>query len=465
VLRDERDQLTAELARRQEEAEQVSASLRETQQTVADLLGANEQLTRSNNGLQRQNEELLVGTVEAQAAAEEIETLHEEQQATNEELETLNEELQATIEELRTTNEDLNARSVELQELAASREVARQRLAVILASMADAVFTVDRAGRIVLTNAAFDRLFGPDAAGLRAEDEEGCPLASEATPQQRAANGEPFTLQFTTQDADGNRHWFEAVGQPVREGATEAGIVTVRDITERSLRRLQSRFVAMAAHEFRTPLTVLQGSLEMLEHRGKGLSAEQQREYLHMASLEAHRLHALTEELVDVERLELGQLQLVREPLDLVEVVGQAVTTAQALSDGSSIVLAPFAGSLPVNGDRMRLEQVLLNLLSNALSHAPGTDRIDVRLQRLEQEAQVDVQDYGPGIPVEDQPHLFTSFYRAGGNQASPSRGLGLGLFICREFLLAHGGTIAVHSAPGEGATFTIRLPLAADEG
>jgi two-component system, chemotaxis family, CheB/CheR fusion protein len=462
ALRDEQRRLTTELALRQEDLTRAAEALGESKRTLADLLRANQQLSRSNSILQRENEEILVGTAEAQSAAEEIETLNEEQQATNEELETLNEELQATIEELRTTNEDLNARTIELQDLAATEEAGHLRLAAVLASIADAVFTVNRAGRVMLTNIAFDRLFDGDGAGLLTEDEGGNPLPSEATPQLRASRGEQFTMHFTTKDAAGNRHWFEAVGQSVRGSATETGIVTVRDITERNLRRLQNQFIAMAAHELRTPLTVLQGSLEILERRMDAFSSEQRHEYLRMASREAHRLSALTEELVDIERLELGELRLVRDPMDLAVAVASAVNTSQMLGDGVPIVLAPFSDPLPINGDRMRLEQVLLNLLNNALKHAHGTDHVDVRLQRLNHDAQVEVQDYGPGIPAEDLPHIFSAFYRGGG-EPSAGAGLGLGLFICREFVVAQGGSIDVRSEPGNGATFTIRLPLSAD--
>jgi two-component system CheB/CheR fusion protein len=459
-LRDERDRLAEESAQYLEDAARLSTLLREVQQTVTRLLADNEELGRNNGLLRSQNEELLVGTEEAQAAADEVETLNEEQQATNEELETLNEELQATIEELRATNEDLEARSTELQDLAAAREMARARLAAILSSMADAAVAVDRDGRPVLSNAAFERLFGPDGASLQPEDEDGQPLKPEDSPQQRAARGEQFTMQFTNRDAEGNRRWFEAVGQPVEHGITEAGMVTIRDITERNLRRLQGQFVAAAAHELRTPLTVLEGSLQMLERRGGALPPEQSRQYLGMALHELERLRALTEELVDVERLELGQLQLARESVDLAEVVRQSVNAAQSLAEAQTIVLAPFDGSLLVSGDRMRLEQVFLNLLTNAVNHAPVSERIDVRLARVDAQAQVEVQDYGPGIAPEDLPHIFDRFYQVERTTGARNTGLGLGLFICHEIVVAHGGTIDVRSEPGQGATFTVRLPV-----
>jgi signal transduction histidine kinase len=117
---------------------------------------------------------------------------------------------------------------------------------------------------------------------------------------------------------------------------------------------------------------------------------------------------------------------------------------------------------LLVNGDAGRLEQVLLNLLTNAITHARGTDRIDVRLRRAGDEAEIAVQDYGPGIPQADLPNIFSRFYQVAHAEARAQRGLGLGLFIVHELVTAHGGTVAVASAEGQGTTFTIRLPRAA---
>jgi two-component system CheB/CheR fusion protein len=457
----ERDRLDAAQAQNRAEAERLGALLEETRRTVAQLLSDNEQLSRDYALARSQNEELLVGAEEAQAAAEEVETLNEEQQATNEELETLNEELQSTVEELRATNEDLQARSLELQMLAGEREIARARLSSILSSMADAVLVVDADGNPVMVNVAFQRWFGADAAGLRPEDESGTPLPHEQTPQQRAARGEAFTIEFTARDASGTRRWFEAVGQPMLDRGTETGIVMIRDISERNLRRLQEQFVA-AAHELRTPLTVLEGSLQLLDRRRDAIPPEQFSECLATALHEAQRLRRLTDELVDVERLELGQAVLNRERLELADAVQQAAQSAQMLTDRQTIAVTPSADALPVDGDRLRLEQVFLNLLNNAVSHAPESSRIEVRLSRQDGEAQVEVEDHGPGIAPEDQPHIFDRFYQGQNQQpGSGSGGLGLGLYISREIVAAHGGTISVRSAPGEGATFAVRLPLA----
>jgi len=235
-------------ARQQEEMERLQVQAQQVATNNRELLAANRRLNQAFAELRRVNETSLAGTQEAQAATEEVETLNEELQATNEELETLNEELQATIEELHTTNDDANARDVELREVATALEAQRARLAAILASVGDAVLVVDSAGRPILTNAAYERLFG-DAGAVMLVDEQGQPLPPEATPQQRAARGEAFSMQFSMPPGDpagkGSPRYFEANGQPIRDGGDEhRGVVVVRDVTERRLLHLQDEFLS-----------------------------------------------------------------------------------------------------------------------------------------------------------------------------------------------------------------------------
>jgi two-component system CheB/CheR fusion protein len=261
----------AELEEAQARAARLQQLLDESTRTVRQLLQANQDLSSTNTELRSTNEELLVGNEETQAAMEEIETLNEEQQATNEELETLNEELQATVEELNATNEDLQARSVELQEQAVEREALvasvaqeQKRLAAILASMSDAVILVDANAEPILTNAAFQQLFGATLPAL--EDASGQRLPPKNSPHRRAARGETFTQHFTIPGENGNRRWFEATGQPIQiDTGREGGVVVIRDVSDRSLRQLQEQFVALAGHELRTPLTALRGSIQLLE--------------------------------------------------------------------------------------------------------------------------------------------------------------------------------------------------------
>ena len=438
-------------------------------QRITRLIEANRQLMEANQGLFNANEELraanqefMLSVEEAQVSTEEIETLNEEMQATNEELETLNEELQATVEELNTTNDELHARSVEMQEVARVTEDERARLSVILNTMGDAILVLNRDGRVLLTNAAFTRLFGRSDAPIAADDLEGRPLPRAATPTERALQGVPFTMEFTVAGERGERRWFEAEGHPVLDAANRLqwSLVAIRDITDRSLHRLQEQFISLASHELRTPLTGLQGYLQMLDRQfADPPLPERARRYVGSALNQVERLKRLIADLLDVVRLQNGKLTLELEAVSLNEIVEQAVEVARQMTD-LPIHVAAEPDEVRLQGDAGRLEQVLLNLLLNAITHARGTDRIDVRLRRAGAEAEIEVRDYGAGIPQADLPNLFSRFFQVARSDSSPQRGLGLGLYIVHELVTAHGGTIGAESVEGRGSAFTVRLPL-----
>ena len=466
-VRQHRD-LEQNLDQQRSEVASLAAQLRLLTEANRQLLEANQELTTANADLRSANEELLVSTEEAQAAGEEIETLNEELQATNEELETLNEELQATVEELNTTNDDLEARSVELQDLAVSMEeharraeAERARLAAILSSIGDAVLVVDRQGNPVQTNAAYQTMFG--TGELAVLNEQGAPIASANTPQQRAARGESFNMEFTLAGSDGGFRYFEANGQGVRnsEGEIQWGVLIIRDITDRSLRRLQDQFLALASHELRTPLTTLQGYLDLMNKALSSQDADPRlMRYISVARRATRDLGGLINDLMDVTRLQSGKLTLTLRPLDLQELVRETVATVEPLLQGPPIRVETSPTPLPVQGDDLRLRQVVLNLLTNAVTYAPDSDGVDVRLRRVDQQAELQIQDYGAGIPANALPHLFSRYYQV--SQPNHSEGLGLGLYIVNQLVAAHGGTISVQSEEGKGTTFTICLPLQA---
>jgi two-component system CheB/CheR fusion protein len=463
-----RTTLEESLARQRAETERLTTLMKRLAEANRQLLDANQDLSNRNAEFRSANEEFLVANEEAQAATEEIETLNEELQATNEELETLNEELQATVEELNTTNDDLQARTVELQDAAISldaqrvtSESERERLDAILSGIGDAVLVVDHAGAITMANARFSEFFGGAETPYVANDEHGNPLPEAATPQQRAARGESFFTQFTTAGADGNPRWFEANGQPIQTDGGRGGVVVIRDITDRSLRRLQDEFLAVASHELRTPLTGLSGYLQMLARLLPTESNDERpHKYATQALEQTQRLTALISELLDVARLQSGKLTLVFEPVALAPLVRRVIDTAQVATTTQAIALEAEGEPLIVQADDRRLEQVILNLLNNAINYAPASARIDVRLCRAGDDAEIDVQDYGQGIPETELPHIFSRFYRFERSEQMSSGGLGLGLYIARQIVIAHGGTLDVRSVVGTSTTFTVRLPL-----
>ncbi|MEA2630206.1 MAG: two-component system, chemotaxis family, CheB/CheR fusion protein [Chloroflexota bacterium] len=429
------------------------------------LLRANDELTALIAELRMANKDLLQTSEDAQASREEVETLNEEFQATNEELETLNEELTASVEELRIANEDLAARTDELRlqtiSIAQQRRAAEEehdRLGSILASIGDAVVAVDHAGRTVATNTVYDRLFGGPGGKIQPEDVAGLPFRPEDRPEQRAARGERFRLEFAVSDPVGNRRWFEAVAEPLTaEDRTWGGVVSIRDVSERTMRLSLERLMAAAGHELKTPTAAIHNYLQLVERRLASGDNDDAVMYAARAVLQARRLSELVERLFDVSRIKSGQLEIVAGPIDLVTVVREATEIASVLPNAPAIRFSAKPAALTVLGDAGRLEQVFLNLIANAIEHASGPGTIDVSVRRSGRQAVADVRDHGPGIGADDLSGLFEAYGRLGNQQRAT--GLGLGLFVSREIVIAHGGSIKATSVVGEGTTFSVRLP------
>jgi len=432
-----------------------------------ELLDANRELSDSADDLRDQGEQLRRVNSVTQVATEEIETLNEELQATNEELqatneelETLNEETQATLEELNATNEELSARSTELEDLAETHAAERARLSAILGSIGEAV-VVDSVGAVVRSNAAYDTLVASLGGRLNATDLYGNLLSNETTPQKRAAGGELFQTEFTVADGNAGPRWFEATGAPLRGDTRVGGVLVIRETTDRRLRRLEEQFLHIAGHELRSPLTAMQGYLQLAKRRVDGMGDERLGRHIGAAIQQVQRQSQLINQLMEVGRLRTGKLALDTAPVDVVALVRDVVETMQVIAPDRTFKVTSDTETLTVHGDALRLEQVVLNLLSNAVKHAPDSQEIDIRLHLVAGEAVVEIQDYGPGIPAENRQSIFDLLSQVERTNHSYQSGLGLGLYIAREIALAHDGSITVLTEVGDGATFVVRLPVA----
>ena len=431
------------------------------------LLRANDELTALAAQLRTANQTMLQSSEEAQSGREEVETLNEEFQATNEELETLNEELTASVEELRVANEDLASRTrelrlqtVALEEQTQHREEEHNRLQSVLTSLGDAVVAVDHAGRTVATNPAYDRLFGGPDAVIQPEDLAGLPLPKAEWPQQRAARGERFRMEFAVSDPDGARRWFEAVTEPLTsQDRTWGGVVAIRDVSERTMRLSLERLMAAAGHELKTPTAAIHNYLQLVERHLTQGEVKEAGTYAARALSQTRRMATLIERLLDVGRIQSGQLELLFDVVDLDAVVRSAVDVAQVLPKAPEIRLRGGPKPVRVRADPDRLEQVFLNLLANAMEHAPGSETIEVTVTTSDGHAEVVVRDHGKGIAAKDLRTIFEAYTRLGQPRQTP--GLGLGLYVAREIVTAHGGEIEATSRMGKGTTLTVRLPLA----
>ena len=243
-----------------------------------------------------------------------------------------------------------------------------------------------------------------------------------------------------------------------------------KETTERQAERLEAldaeknRFFANVSHELRTPLTILRGSIEDLLDGAFGQLSVAVQEQLEIARSNAERMHRLTDQLLDLAHLETAEPTLDLEPRDLVALLRRTTRRFVPMAErrGLRLDLETEMGAHPCRVDPEKVEKIAGNLVSNALKNTPEGGRVTVRLvveEGTPPEAVLHVTDTGPGLPPDQQDKLFERFARAG-DGASTEGGMGLGLALAREYAELHDGTIEVESTPGEGSTFTVRLPL-----
>ena len=226
----------------------------------------------------------------------------------------------------------------------------------------------------------------------------------------------------------------------------------------RELDRLKDEFVSLVSHELRTPLTSIRGYVElMLAEELK----DDQRRFLGIVDRNSERLLDLVSDLLFLAQIEAGKLAIEVGSLDLKNVVEECIETAAAAADSRGVELEASLDRLPkIEGDRVRLHQVLDNLLSNALKFTPSGGRVDVRLTRAGDTAELEVTDTGLGIPAEEQARLFERFFRSSSATQNAIPGTGLGLTITKAIVERHGGRIEIESAENAGTTVRVLLPL-----
>jgi signal transduction histidine kinase len=227
--------------------------------------------------------------------------------------------------------------------------------------------------------------------------------------------------------------------------------------------RLRDQFLSIAAHELKTPLTSLLGYAQLFQRRAAraGSLGEADQRALGVIVDQAARLNRMVTALLDISRIESGQLSITRAPLDLCVLARQVIEQARSQADDHPLELACLHEPLIVEGDDLRLEQVLQNLVQNAVKYSPDGTPITVRIARQGAQACIAVTDRGIGIPTQAIPRLFQRFYRAPNVDELRISGMGIGLYVVREIVMLHGGTVEVESEEGAGSTFTVCLPLA----
>ena len=224
---------------------------------------------------------------------------------------------------------------------------------------------------------------------------------------------------------------------------------------------IKSEFLAAMSHDFRSPITVVRGAVELLLGERPGSLTPQQRDLAESAERNVRRLEEFTEQLLEMARLEEGQITLEKEQLDPVELLRDVVAAHSPLAKAKRqwIRLDLDGGPPAVVADRSRIAQALANLVVNAIRYSPTGTPIQISARRTDAAVRIEVRDHGPGIPPEDRQRIFDKFFR--GRTADGTAGSGLGLAIARSLLTLHGGTLEYEETPGGGSTFVARLPVA----
>lgn len=345
----------------------------------------------------------------------------------------------------------------------------RNKLRSVLDSMTDGVFAVDNAGRIILFNKAAAELTGrsiTDVAGQLAEKvlpfrQNGELVMTRWLAGNALANhqlGQWPNLELYR--ADGSKLYVSVQAVTLRHDPNGIrALITFHDLTQsRQLEKMQIDFVALAAHELRTPVTEMRGYLDLLLHEKTGLN-QSGRELVQEGVVSARQLSRLINHLLGVAQIEHGELAVNPEVVDWQEFIADVTEKLAPMAGKRRIELA-IPKQLPkLLLDPIGMREVLNNLLDNAIAHTdPAKGRITVTVRQIGSQLETSVADNGPGVPAEALPRLFTRFFRAEGMHST--RGTGLGLYISRAIVEAHGGSIVAQSPPGEGATFTFYLPI-----
>jgi PAS domain S-box-containing protein len=346
----------------------------------------------------------------------------------------------------------------------------------VIHAAAEAIAVLDGDGRIAYANARWR-----DLLGVEGDELVGGRLETLALPDDRdrlrealarVRGGERLPgLEVMVLHRDGTPREAVVSGGPIRdEHGERAGVLLiVRDVTaEREAARLKDQFLATASHELRTPIATVRGLAELLLltlQRQGDVDPAQLEDRLTAIVRETDRLALLGRDLLDASRAQTSHLRVDLAPLDLNDAAAAAVARARALlpltAAHHEVVLKSTPGPVPVLADRDRLDQVLDNLLDNAIKYSPDGGRIEVAVGAGDGLGSVRVRDRGIGIPEEDRANLFAPFFRAGNASARHFPGLGLGLHLARQVVEAHGGTITIDSSEGHGTTVSVALPAA----
>ena len=364
-----------------------------------------------------------------------------------------------------------------LREFHASAE----RFRLLVDSVQDyAIFLLDTDGHVASWNTGAERIKGYAASEIIGQH-----FSVFFTPEDRALGRPDAELQLAASAGrseleswrvrkDGSRFWANVVVTALRDEQGLQGFAKVtRDLTERRRKeaaeriaaahleanRLKDQFLATLSHELRTPLNVVMGQLRRL--RGGRLTPEQTERAWEALERNTRLQLRIVEDLLDTSHILSGHLRLTRSPVELDKVVASVLEEARPFADAQAVAFSADLTRVVVQGDAVRLQQVVSNLVSNAVKYTPSGGQVSISLGRGAKGATLEVSDTGIGIDPDFLPRIFERFTQGDPSDTRTHGGLGLGLAICRDLVTMHGGSIeAASGGRSRGSTFTVHLPF-----
>ncbi len=373
--------------------------------------------------------------------------------------------------------------AIEHAQLYQEVQQARDQLTIILQGVADGIIVYDQHNQVIYANEMVARMMGMPSvqaildtpsdtifARYTLVDEQGQPITLSQLPHRRVLAGEQREAEalvgYRAAAAGEAEFWTLSRARPVfdEQGKVIFVISILHDLTGRVLdERRKDAFLAMVSHELKTPVTSLKGLTQVLSLRLANHPEAQVGLFLERMDTQLTKLTRLINDLLTLSQMQAGDLSMREEVFDLDALIRETMEQVQATTTTHHLQLQG-AASVKVTGDRERLAQVLINLLTNAIRYSPRTDRVLVRVQADQSQAEIAVQDFGIGIDQTHHERIFERFYQVPDQTERTFPGMGIGLYLARTITERHGGRIWVESRKGKGSTFRVKLPLVKGE-
>jgi two-component system phosphate regulon sensor histidine kinase PhoR len=348
----------------------------------------------------------------------------------------------------------------------------QSRLTYILETMAEGVVIIDKKGKQTYANPMAQKILGLRQTETNEPSKryqnlklDGSPLPDKEHPLfVTMSTGAPvFDYEIAIQPNEGDLFYISVNAAPIRDekGNITGGIGTFMDVTNRR-KSIQQKddFISIASHELKTPITTLKASLQLL-HRMQDSASAIIPKVVSQANKSMNKISTLIEDLLNATKITEGHLQLHRTAFKVADLFNNCCSHVRI--EGKYELVVVGDKDIEVFADEHQIDQVVVNLVNNAIKYAPESKQIILSVEKYGDKAKLSVTDRGPGISEEKIPHLFNRYYRVD-NKSVQFSGLGLGLYICSEIIKKHQGEIGVQSEAGKGSTFWFTLPLATQE-